>query len=257
MWLFSFCKRGIRNIRKSLIFHSNSYQKIMCFQKFWMKRGLLRELKWANKETNSQLTNGFQTKIQKPYCFFSMDTQIGVELMPLLQNISWSMVNTNQCNFPFNFVCGFLGYACFCLDHEGFGNSEGLRGYFKNYNDSFRDPYLNFIENVKNSTPKYASLPLFTIGQSLGGLLSITMAIKNPNLFTGTVLLAPATALDKNLYPILRKVARLIAFFFPKLGLGETLMQKRVCLDQNTEIFYLTDPLMYHGSIRASSSVGR
>lgn len=47
---------------------------------------------------------------------------------------------------------------------------------------------------------------------SLGGAAVFTISATNPNTFDGAILLCPALEVDEKMYPILRKIARIIAF---------------------------------------------
>ena len=84
------------------------------------------------------------------------------------------------------------GYDVVAIDQRGFGNSEGTRGYITE--EMARDDLINFTEKV---VEKYggADVPLFTIGHSLGGALSMIIACERPDLISGITMITPLVAL--------------------------------------------------------------
>lgn len=80
------------------------------------------------------------------------------------------------------------GYEVVGFDQRGFGKSEGVRGYIKDFstiqNDSSR-----FLELVRKH---YSDQKLFVIGLSLGGLTSYSLGLNHPEEIDGCVLMAPA-----------------------------------------------------------------
>jgi len=148
------------------------------------------------------------------------------------------------------------GFAVFCFDYAGFGRSEGPRGVIQNFNSSIRDESIRFVEYVRSRHPRWSHLPSFSFSGSLGGLVSISVTLARPSLFQGSVLCAPALEVDADLYPILRKVVRLIAQFFPHFGIGDPLDEARqMSADVNVDITFKLDPLIFHGSPKAITGV--
>jgi len=91
-------------------------------------------------------------------------------------------------------------FAAFGMDLQGFGRSEGLRGYIENLNETAND-YLQYIESVQQEFPDSKT---FLIGGSLGGLLSTLMGLRKE--FSGLVLIAPALKLSEQLQPWITEV---------------------------------------------------
>ena len=46
-----------------------------------------------------------------------------------------------------------------------------------------------FVEITKE---RYPNLPIFLLGESMGGAISVILALKRPELYRGLILLAPA-----------------------------------------------------------------
>lgn len=147
-------------------------------------------------------------------------------------------------------------FAAFCFDYAGFGQSQGPRGVIENFNHSIRDESVRFVDHIQSVYPQWTGIPRFAFGGSLGGLVAVSIGIHKPNLFRGYLLHAPALELDENIYPILRKLARFIAYYFPTIGLGDPLEDGRpMSTDPNVDIAFKLDPLCFHGSPKAITGV--
>ena len=91
-----------------------------------------------------------------------------------------------------------LGYAVVLWDHEGYGYSEGMRGYIKDYKLLVADG-IRVIEKTLETNSKIKSLPFFVGGHSMGGAVTLLIGnqIQNSvfswnNMYRGAVLLSPA-----------------------------------------------------------------
>jgi acylglycerol lipase len=74
------------------------------------------------------------------------------------------------------------------FDYRGFGQSDGLRGYIDSSATHLND-CLKFMQQVRQVYPHQ---PIFGVGLSLGGATAYHLSLKHKELFTGTVLMAPA-----------------------------------------------------------------
>jgi alpha-beta hydrolase superfamily lysophospholipase len=79
---------------------------------------------------------------------------------------------------------GFLSYA---FDQRGFGESGGVRTYVHSYHQYLDDLALA-VESVRKEGP---SLPLFLIGHSLGGLISLSYCLRDQLSLSGLVVSSP------------------------------------------------------------------
>ena len=123
-----------------------------------------------------------------------------------------------------------IGYDVYSFDLPGHGKSEslyGIRGYIESLNDwtDSSEEYINFIlstkasadENKKSNcqTPK----PLFVLGESIGGTVAFSLALR-PNMaskISGLILSAPALKLSENVRPpsIVIYIVLFLSQFFP------------------------------------------
>jgi predicted alpha/beta-fold hydrolase len=106
------------------------------------------------------------------------------------------------------------GFGVIAVDHQGHGQSEGDRCYFKNMEDLADD----VLQLVHQEAPKHPDADLFLLGHSMGGCVAMHTYLKSPELWKGMVLSAPALGHDPKLPPALRPVAKAIANMLPKVN---------------------------------------
>ncbi len=80
---------------------------------------------------------------------------------------------------------GIAGYA---LELRGFGQTPGLPGDVDSFETYFAD--IRSLHGL--ITRDFPGKKVFLLGESLGGLLAFTMAIKHPGFFNGLICIAPA-----------------------------------------------------------------
>ncbi|KAH9675774.1 Hydrolase 4 domain-containing protein [Citrus sinensis] len=81
------------------------------------------------------------------------------------------------------------GYGVFAMDYPGFGLSAGLHGYIPSF-DRLVDDVIEHYSNIKEY-PEFRTLPSFLFGQSLGGAVAVKVHLKQPNAWSGAILVAP------------------------------------------------------------------
>ncbi|CAL9230483.1 unnamed protein product [Arabidopsis halleri] len=108
------------------------------------------------------------------------------------------------------------GYGVFAMDYPGFGLSEGLHGYIPSFDLLVQD-VMEHYSNMK-ANPEFSSLPSFLFGQSMGGAVSLKIHLKQPNAWTGAVLLAPMCKIADDLVPppVLKQILIGLANVLPK-----------------------------------------
>eukprot|EP01088_Endostelium_zonatum_P018463 TRINITY_DN5941_c0_g1_i1.p1 TRINITY_DN5941_c0_g1~~TRINITY_DN5941_c0_g1_i1.p1 ORF type:complete len:373 (-),score=80.83 TRINITY_DN5941_c0_g1_i1:19-1137(-) len=170
------------------------------------------------------------------------------------------------------------GIAVFAIDHQGFGHSEGTRGYIQDF-DHLVEDFLTFIKTTlespfihprndsKNqllsptkksafdsdssqSEPILKNVPKFLMGESLGGTISLRvlqkLILSSSNLsFDGLILLAPAIRPNPILttWPLL-PLAHHLSNILPKLPVL-TLNPYNGTLEREAAEAYMADPLVY------------
>lgn len=81
-----------------------------------------------------------------------------------------------------------LGYTIYAIELKGFGETKESRGHIESFDIYFQDIKLLYAK-IKQDRP---GTKIFIGGESLGGLLSFTLAALNPGYFAGMILLSPA-----------------------------------------------------------------
>lgn len=174
------------------------------------------------------------------------------------------------------------GYSVCGIDNRGMGFSGGARGGLRCFTESF-DDYVTDVAALASaavSPPRSSSssfsipvphgfgpgLPLFLLGISLGGCISLHVAEglekkdeNNENLrrhFRGCVLLAPMLAIDalaaRGLNRLLVHVGRLISVVWPTLGIAHGTKNE---LYPDLQAIWDADPLAWHRATRARSAM--
>jgi acylglycerol lipase len=183
-------------------------------------------------------------------------------------------------------VCG--------IDNQGCGRSEGLydlRFYVDSFDD-YVDDCLQLAESIvaaerntlgsntdasevyedcnrgnedvidKGNTkgalavpPGFMHLPTYISGISLGGCIAYCAALRRPELFSGTLLLAPMLSLEKasrqGLNPYLKPLATVLSRLFPTAAIVAT---DRNVLNPDIQTLWDADPLCSHGKTRVRNA---
>ncbi|XP_002740294.1 monoglyceride lipase-like [Saccoglossus kowalevskii] len=140
--------------------------------------------------------------------------------------------------------CGVMVYA---HDHVGHGQSQGDQMDITDFNIYIRDT----LQHVDVITSKHPNLPIFLFGHSLGGAIAILTAMERPEQFTGVVMTGPAITVHKKLTSSLTmNLLRFTSYWFPKHELDK-INPEHVSRDPKEVELYRTDPLVWHGGLKA------
>ncbi len=139
------------------------------------------------------------------------------------------------------------GYAVWAPDQRGHGRSEGLRAHVHRFADFVAD-FAGFVEGARAAHP---DLPLFVLGHSMGGLIATLYALEHPGAYTGLILSGPAVKVDQLASPLLLLAAGLLSALTPTLGVIGGGSNGGICRDPDVVTAFNTDPLCYHGKVRA------
>ncbi|XP_057962651.1 caffeoylshikimate esterase [Malania oleifera] len=159
-------------------------------------------------------------------------------------DISWSFQSTPV----------FLaqnGFACFALDLEGHGRSQGLKAFVPHVN-LVVDDCTSFFASVQKD-PQYQGLPSFLYGESMGGAICLLIHFANPSAFRGAILVAPMCKISDNVRPRwpIPQILMFLARFFPTLPVVPTtdLLDKSVKVAEK-KIVAGMNPMRYRGRPR-------
>jgi acylglycerol lipase len=137
------------------------------------------------------------------------------------------------------------GYALYALDHRGHGRSEGQRAFIDRMDNVVAD--LDALVDIASAA--HPDVPLFLLGHSMGGCVSLAYSFHHQDRLDGLALSAPLAALAAA-SPITRAVGRLLSEVAPRLGiLG--IDSSAVSRDPDVVRDYDEDPLNFHGRLPA------
>jgi acylglycerol lipase len=142
------------------------------------------------------------------------------------------------------------GYHCFSMDHQGQGGSEGNRTYVERFSDYVDDQQL-FVNRMLTQNPDLSHLPRFILGHSMGGLITVHTAARDPSFWNGVILSGPALQGDpKVATPFLKSVASLLSSILPKMPVSTL---ERHLISKNKAVLELAnqDPYYHKGPVSA------
>jgi acylglycerol lipase len=137
------------------------------------------------------------------------------------------------------------GYATYALDHRGHGRSSGDRALIDRLPRAIDD-----IETLRAlAAGRHPGLPVFLLGHSMGGCLSLVYAQQYQDRLTGLALSAPAATLA-SASPIVRVIGAVLSAVAPKVGVFDV-DPSTVSRDPQVVRDYASDPLNYHRRLPA------
>jgi alpha-beta hydrolase superfamily lysophospholipase len=77
--------------------------------------------------------------------------------------------------------------SAYAIELQGFGNAPGPRGHI----DSFALYYQDILQLRAFIQKSHPRLPVFLLGESMGGLMAFNLAVAQPVLFRGVILISP------------------------------------------------------------------
>jgi acylglycerol lipase len=95
-------------------------------------------------------------------------------------------------------------------------------------------------------------VPVFVLGHSVGGLVTVTSALGNQEEIRGLILVAPAIRWDLN--PFLKTLARVMGFVAPTLPIPGPGGGTPPTGDPESQHRMKNDPLMFHGALSWSTA---
>jgi len=144
-------------------------------------------------------------------------------------------------------------FLIFGHDHVGHGNSEGERVQVGDMSEYVK-PVMTHCADMKK---KYPDLPLFIIGHSMGGLITLLILLnsqEDSNMVKGAVLMGPLIALDPSMAsPFKKFLAKTASKILPSFALGG-IDSNLVTSDQDWRDKRSNDDKMHHGGYKALHS---
>lgn len=132
------------------------------------------------------------------------------------------------------------GFAVFALDLRGHGKSGGGRGDLR-----IDDAVGDVADLVSEAGAEYPGLPVFVYGHSLGGLISMTYAVRRQPDIAGLVASAPALDSELREQKVKFALANLLGGLLPSIAIPTGLDPEGVSRDPEVVAAYKADPLVH------------
>lgn len=149
-----------------------------------------------------------------------------------------------------------MGFACFALDLQGHGRSQGLKAYVPDV-DLVVEDCLAYFNSVRQD-PVFDGLRCFLYGESMGGAICLLIHFAQPIGFDGAILVAPMCQISDKVRPRwpIPQILSFIAKFFPTLAIVPTqdLVFKSVKVEEK-RIVADFNPMRYRGKPRLGTVV--
>jgi alpha-beta hydrolase superfamily lysophospholipase len=141
------------------------------------------------------------------------------------------------------------GYAVHTLDHRGHGRSDGSRAFIEDMDNAVAD-VDTLVDRAVAAQP---GVPMFMLGHSMGGLISLRYALAHQDRLAGLILSAALAQLDAVPKP-LELVGRALSVIAPRaplIAIDPALVSRDPAVVQA----YRSDPLVHHGKVPARTAV--
>jgi len=132
------------------------------------------------------------------------------------------------------------GYSVHALDLRGHGRSGGQRVFIHRF-DEYLDDVAWFLQCVRDREP---GKPLFVFGHSMGGTIAALLAACRQPEWAGMALSAPAVSVGRKVFPMLRRIAPLVGWMFPRLRVAR-LGSRFLSRDPAAVASFQADPLVF------------
>ncbi|MGH4010041.1 MAG: lysophospholipase [Pseudonocardiaceae bacterium] len=138
------------------------------------------------------------------------------------------------------------GFAAYAADYRGHGRSDGRRANIERMALIVAD--LSCF--VRFAAERHPRLPVFMVGHSVGGLISLQYATEPGTLLDGLVLSAPAVQVMVG-SALARRLAGTLSALVPDLRVATLDADHKISRDPEVIRAYREDPLVYRGRIKA------
>lgn len=134
-----------------------------------------------------------------------------------------------------------LGFDCWAFDYRGHGQSPGRSVHINRFDDFLTDLRATH-ELIRESCP---GRPLFLIGHSQGGLITLRYTLAHPEGLTAVVVSSPFLGVHPDSRPnaVLRVAAKLLSAVTPRLMFSKPPDASLLSHDPEVGPAYLADPL--------------
>jgi alpha-beta hydrolase superfamily lysophospholipase len=134
-------------------------------------------------------------------------------------------------------------YAC---DLRAHGHSPNPPKAGRVHVRRFSDYFLDVDAVVQQAQKQHPDLPLFILGHSMGGLISISYALEKPDGLAGVIISSPALGTHPDFSPplLLRILVGILSRIAPRVLVDSELDTEAISRDPAVVKAYLDDPLV-------------
>jgi len=138
------------------------------------------------------------------------------------------------------------GWAVYAGDLRGHGRSPDVPGAGRVHVRRFVDYFLDVATFIEAARERHPALPLFLLGHSMGGLITISYVLQNPAGLAGAIISSPALGTHPEFKPpaILRLLVAVLDRLAPRLRFPSDLDTTAISRDPAVVRAYLDDPLV-------------
>lgn len=141
-------------------------------------------------------------------------------------------------------------YLIYSFDLRGHGRSPGQRGYINSWAE-YRSDLTAFLNLVKTQCP---NLPLFLIGQSMGGTIALDYVLREQAKLPGLILMSPALSLGISPWKLL--LGKILSGVLPRFALNTSLDFTTGSRDPQMTAACAQDPLRHRqGTARLATEL--
>jgi len=139
-----------------------------------------------------------------------------------------------------------VGWAVFAVDLRGHGHSADVPGAGRVHVTRFTDYFQDVAAIIEVTREHHPSLPLFLLGHSMGGLVTISYVLQHRPGLAGAIISSPALGTHPDFKPpaLLRLLVSVLDRLAPRLRFPSDLDTEAISRDPEVVRAYLEDPLV-------------
>jgi lysophospholipase len=146
-------------------------------------------------------------------------------------------------------TAGFLssnGWAVYACDLRAHGLSPDPPKAGRVHVDRFEDYFRDVDALVSLASEKHPGLPLYLLGHSMGGLISIRYSLEKPEGLAGAIISSPALGTHPDFKPpfFLKLMVSILSRLTPRLRVPSNLDTEAISRDPEVVKAYIGDPLV-------------
>ena len=138
------------------------------------------------------------------------------------------------------------GWAVYACDLRAHGLSPDPPKAGRVHVDRFEDYFRDVDALIGLASEKHKELPLYLLGHSMGGLISIRYALEKPAGLAGAIVSSPALGTHPEFQPplLLKLMVSILSRLAPRLLVASDLDTRAISRDPDVVKAYIDDPLV-------------